>query len=175
MIARALSRSPRPTATMTLSETIAGLVGASAIARSAAESAAAYCRRKMFTAASRRATVVERGSSRGARASRAGAPSQRPRLVSAIAERAEQVHVVGREAEPALVLRDGALVVDRVDAAVEVAGGEIDQRIRRPERPRPLGRELAPRRPAPGRHAVGVERGTGAGELAPRLRECRVE
>jgi hypothetical protein len=53
---------------------------------------------------------------------------------------AEQVHIVGREAQAAFVLRRRAVVVDRADAALVVAGGQIDQRIVGPKRPCPLGR-----------------------------------
>ena len=101
--------------------------------------------------------------------------SQRCSLPPAVAAALEQLHVVGREAQPALVLLHRAVVLDRVDAAVEVAGGEVDQRIVGPERARPL--ERRPRRIGQRLvgHAVGVERGAGSRELAPRLREGRVE
>ena len=84
---------------------IAGAVGASATARSAAESAAAGTARDVCTVASRRAVLAERGiQQRGAREPRGRlVPAAQIRLGHR--ERTEQVDVVGREPESLLVLR----------------------------------------------------------------------
>ena len=101
MIARALSRSPRPTAAITLSETIAGLVGASATARSAAESAAGVLAEQDVhrrQPARYRQTSAGRVGRRGRAV--AAAPSHWPRLVSALASALSRSTLSGARRSP---------------------------------------------------------------------------
>ena len=125
--------------------------------------------------ANRRAVFAERGiqQRRAGEPRRHAVPAAQARLGAHRC--AEQVHVVGREPETALVLGHRPLVVDRVHVSVVVAEGEVDRRILGPEPARALGGEPRLLAQRGVRHAVGVERAPGAGELSPGLHEGGVE